>query len=508
MILKELAEFKNIAIQCHNIPDADTICSGYALQCFLHSLGAQAKLVFGGPQKITKPSLLLLVEMFKIEIEHVAELPPETDLLITVDCQRGAGNVQNFDLPENAKVAVIDHHRPEIEEGESVVIRPHLGSCATLVWDMLRKEGYDMDLRLQNALFYGLYTDTNGLSELRHPLDRDLAELPSDAGMIRKLKNSAITLEELDIVGSILKNYEIKQNIGLFRAVPCDANLLGFASDIAKQVAGLDCCVVYCELQSGIKLSIRSSVREIMASEIAAFLCRDVGSGGGNTEKAGGFLSFSSINELPDSLASKLQKNEQDSLPVAYLKLRISDYLDNYDLIYADNNNIDFAAMPLYKKLPTPVGYAASTDIFPDGTKITIRTLEGDIDTVTKENIYLMIGILGEVYPIMRSRFEVAYNATDEPYRQQTEYQPILLDRVTGERREVVPFAKKCVPKGTKLVRARILEKDTKVFSYWDTDKYFFGSKGDYLVANEGKYDDCYIVRGDIFGDSYCACKD
>ena len=70
-------------------------------------------------------------------------------------------------------------------------------------------------------------------------------------------------------------------------------------------------------------------------------------------------------------------------------------------------------------------------------------------------------------------------------------------------RKEVLFFAKTCAPKNSKLVRARELEKDTKIFTYWDSEKYFYGTRGDWLVADEEAFNDCYIVRGDIFADSY-----
>jgi phosphoglycolate phosphatase len=357
---------------------------------------------------------------------------------------------------------------------------------------LLRKENFVMDNRIQTALYYGLFTDTNGLSELRHPLDRDLADVPNDAGLIRKLENSAITAEELDIISEALCDRKHIGNIGLFRARPCDANLLGFTSDIARQVVNIDCCLVYCLQRHGIKLSVRSSTREIMSSEIAQFLCRDAGSGGGNIEKAGGFLSFNGIAKISGGAS-----------PEEYLQSRVHAYLDNYDLIYANNNNVNFSEMPLYKKRPLPVGYVKSADIFPAGTKITVRTLEGDIDTIAGDDIYLMIGIQGEVYPILRDKFERGYIARGETYRKETDYRPTLLNRVTGERKNISSAARVCEPKDAKLVRAAVLEKDTKVFSYWDTERYFYGGKGDYLVANESDYQDCYIVRHDIFMESY-----
>ena len=200
---------------------------------------------------------------------------------------------------------------------------------------------------------------------------------------------------------------------------------------------------------------------------------------------------------------TKIKECSGGQNPYGYLVSKVREYSDNYDLIYADNNDMDFASMKIYQKLPFPTGFAVSAEIFPEGSKITVRTLEGDIDAVTGNNIYLMIGIQGEVYPIFREKFEASYNISDLPYAEKTEYTPAILNRLTGERKVILPFAKTCVPKESKLVRAKALEKDAKLFTHWDTEKYFTGSAGDYIVANEGSYPDCYIVRGDIFLKTY-----
>ena len=493
--LNNLTQFQHIVIQCHDIPDADAICSGFALQQWLKSLGTEATLVYSGPAPITKPSLVMLLDMLQIELDYVSEFPPDIDLLITVDCQRGAGNVRTLSLPEGVGFAVLDHHHPEIEEGPHCIIRSNLASCATLIWDLLNKQEFPMERQVQNALYYGLFTDSNGLSELSHPLDRDLSEITYDGGLIRKLKDAAITADELDIIGAALADRQVLDTVGVFHAAPCDANLLGFTSDIARQVAQLDCCVVYSRQQHGLKLSIRSSAREYMASEFASFLCREGGSGGGNIEKAGGFIGFDKVTALYPNLN-----------PEEYLNHRVQVYLDYYDLIYAGQNDIDFAGMSLFKKLPRPVGYVNCTDIFPVNTKITIRTLEGDVDTVISEDLCLMIGVQGEVYPIHRSRLERSYRLVAEPYREVGEYTPILLNRISGERKGILPFAHTCIPTDDKLVRAVMLDRAAKVFTNWDTDKYYHGNPGDYLVANDDDHDDCYIVRNDIFAETYAPC--
>ncbi|MCR4892570.1 MAG: hypothetical protein K5989_10375 [Lachnospiraceae bacterium] len=75
---------------------------------------------------------------------------------------------------------------------------------------MIRKEGlsFDDEPLLSTALYYGLYTDTNRLSEISHPLDRDMIEeLTVQKSIITKMNNSNISMDELFITGrAILKN--------------------------------------------------------------------------------------------------------------------------------------------------------------------------------------------------------------------------------------------------------------------------------------------------------------
>jgi len=481
MKLSELTAYKNIVLQLHNIPDADTVSCAYVLQRYFELRKCKAKIVYGGKMKITKPSLTMFIEAIGIELELVSELPP-ADLLLTVDCQYGAGNVEKFPCQ---KFAVIDHHVSEIQENELCEINPGLGSCATLVHSMLLKEtglsDFLKDEKISTSLYYGLYTDTNGLAELRHPLDRDLAEVNYDKALLKVLRSSNITMPELSIVSGSLKNFQLVDNIGLFKADPCDPNILGFSSDIAMQVDSLNACVLFSNIPSGIKLSVRSCCREIMANELAAFLCEGFGGGGGNLEKAGGFL-----------------KNSEE-----YLISRLKEYLVAFDKIYAGQTQVDFSSMKRYKKLQVPVGFAKCEDLFQPGTRITIRTLEGDVDTVADDSLYFMIGIEGEVYPILREKFEKNYIPLNDEYQEVFEYPPTVINRAVGRKQPISRFAKVCFANGEKIVKAKPVEKRTKVFTYWDTEKYYSGKPGDFLVANENDLGDCYIVNERIFHKTY-----
>ena len=150
MKLSDLTAYNPITIQCHDNPDEDAIASGYALYVYFQSIGKEVRFIYCGRNRIQKPNMLLMLEHLNIPISYIEDtrsfLEKEPGgqvqgLLITTDCQYGAGNVTC--LPAE-NVAIIDHHQVEIRDVEKSEINPHLGSCSTLVWSMLREAGYEI----------------------------------------------------------------------------------------------------------------------------------------------------------------------------------------------------------------------------------------------------------------------------------------------------------------------------------------------------------------------------
>ncbi|MDE5872893.1 MAG: DHH family phosphoesterase [Lachnospiraceae bacterium] len=502
MKLKELQGYSRITIQCHDNPDADAIASGYGLYCFFNDNGKDVRLVYSGRNEISKSNLKLMVEKLNIPIQYISPDSVKeihlSGLLITVDCQYGAGNVTKL---EADNVAVIDHHQIEIENTDMNHIIPGVGSCSTLVWKMLLEEGYIVndDNGLGTALYYGLYTDTNQFSELNNPLDKDLREgIEFDAGLINQLKNSNLSIQELEIAGVAMLRYSFNDEYGfaVIKSQPCDPNILGLISDFLLQVDCINVCVVYNETNDGYKISVRSCIKEVNASELAAFLTEDVGSGGGHYEKAGGFIS------------QKLYSEKYKSLhPEGYFNNRMLEYFDFFDLIYAKDYCADISDMKMYEKKKLPVGYVNMWEILPLGTPITIRTLEGDIDMVVEPDLVVMIGIRGEVYPNHADKFKRAYTMEDREYIYECDtdmkYIPTIKVRSTGENLVLTDYAKACVPSGTVKIYAKPLLRGVKVFTAWDKDKYMLGMPGDYLAVRNDDMHDVYVIEKKIFAKSY-----
>lgn len=296
MKLADLLNYNSIVIQCHDNPDADTIASGFGVYTYLKSMNKNVSLIYGGNFEVKKSNLKLMISELNIPLTHVTsqENIGFPDLLITVDCQYGEGNVQKFTA---TNIAIIDHHQisgdlPDISE-----IRSDQNSCSTIVWDMLRNEGNPAlleDLDLGTALYYGLMTDTNNFTEIYNPLDRELLDTANfrESDIVR-FKNSSISLEELRIAGTALLGYEYNENyrFALVEAKPCDPSILGIISDMMLEVDSVDTCLVYTVLDFGVKYSVRSCITEdVKANELAEYISTGLGSGGGHLVKAGGLL--------------------------------------------------------------------------------------------------------------------------------------------------------------------------------------------------------------------------
>ncbi|MBR3635040.1 MAG: DHH family phosphoesterase [Lachnospiraceae bacterium] len=502
MRLSQLLEYDPIIVQCHDNPDADAIASGYAVYCYFKSHSKNVRFVYSGKNAIQKSNLLLLVNYLKIGdvLEHIEEWQQDEfeGLVVTVDCQYGAGNVSR--IPAKY-AAIIDHHQKEIEDVELSEIVSGLGSCSTLVWRMLREEGFDLeDIKINTALYFGLYTDTNSLSEINNPFDKDMRDMIAyEKSVIIILRNSNFSLDELEIAGNAMKNYLYypKNRFAVIKAKQCDPNILGLISDFLLQVAEVDEAIVYNEWPGGFKYSIRTCVKEVQADELASFIAEGIGSGGGHREKAGGFIR----RDLYEAKFGDLDTEE-------FFRNRVDEYFETFEVIYASEYEADISKMELYAKKKIHQGFVIARDILPIGTPVIVRTLEGDIETEVTEDLVFMIGIKGEVYTNHREKFERSYIMTDIDYLSddellKPEYLPTVHSRNDGTVIDISKHAHVCISSGVTQICAAPIDKRVKIFTKWYTETYMSGKPGDYLAVRTDDPHDVYIVERDIFFRTY-----
>ncbi len=492
MKLSDLHRFNHIVIQIHDNPDADAVGSGYAVYRYFLSLGKDVRLVYGGRAPVQKSNIRLMISELEIPLEYVQELD-DNELLITVDCQYGEGNVQRFPA---RNVAIIDHHRTGRISDEMAEIRANLVSCATVCYSMLLDAQFDVneDTKIATALYYGLYMDSSRLSEIHHPLDHDMIDyLKYDKALITRLKYANFSIAELETAGIAIShnNYIEKYRAAIVRSDPCDPNILGVIGDFVIQVDSIDICVVFNECAGGYKLSVRSCSIEAAANEVVSFLTAETGSGGGHCDKAGGFISGAAFK-------AKCDTGIED-----YLSAKLAEYFSGYDVVRFTDEITQPEEFRRYHKKPGIFGYVKSTDIAPAGTEIRIRALEGDVLITSNDEIYIMIGSQGEVYPVEARAFAKKYTPLDLPYIREFEYAPSVIDTAAGKPRNLLSFAKQCRSMSGAVILAKMLSKFTKVFSAWNYEGCMAGFPGDMLCYTEGDTHDVYVVKREIFPTLY-----
>ena len=496
VILQDLLKYDRVVIQCHNVPDADALASGFALVRYFQSQGHDVSFIYGGRQEISKPNLLLMTDLLQIPVRHVSDLE-EPDLLITVDSQYGQSNIQKFSAKE---ICVIDHHEvndrknlPKLSE-----VMENYGSCATVLYGLLKNAGYDLqaDKNLQTALYYGLYTDTGKFQELWHPADKDMwDELRPDEGIMDILKNTNIASSDLETIGAAFSSHEIneKYRYGIVPVKTGDPNILGIVSDTFLEVDSIDTCIAYAFLPNGVKLSVRSCRKETRADELAKVIVQEIGNAGGHVRKAGGFVPKENITTC---------YSDWEELWKTLLHSRLQNYFANTDVVRAGELS-DLAGYGLYRKLPVTVGMTDLNAVFDAGEEVRVRTLEGDIDLAVSPDQYLMIGVNEEIYPIKKAMFEKNYRLTGGEYTFQNEYIPGVRTCKEGKRISLEGITAGCEALGSSLVYAKRLKRRTHVFTIWDPQKYISGEAGDWIAVQKDDPEDVYIIADDIFSYTY-----
>ncbi len=176
-----LADRRNILVLMHNDPDPDAIAAGYALERLIYHLLPAATVTLGhggmiGRAENRTMAHLIAPHAVRIPTFEAAAVLPAYDGILLVDTQPSAGNhlLYEIDYPSEQVILAIDHHPPKRSQTRAVIhdVRPEVGAAATLMAEYVATAEMEIDETLATALFYGIKSDTRGLS--RHTTDLDI----------------------------------------------------------------------------------------------------------------------------------------------------------------------------------------------------------------------------------------------------------------------------------------------------------------------------------------------
>lgn len=160
--------------------------------------------------------------------------------------------------------------------------------------------------------------------------------------------------------------------------------------------------------------------------------------------------------------------------------------------------------MKLYQKKDIVIGFVDPLDFVDKNCEIIIRTLEGDISLFVTGDFYIMINILGEVYPIKKDRFAKDYKIVSDSYSLDTEYIPNFICKTTGETfNDITVKAKSCRASSFSQILAKPVDHITKIYTLWDNENYYLGNPGDYIVCKSSDPKDVYIIANKVFKLTY-----
>ena len=282
----------------------------------------------------------------------------------------------------------------------------------------------------------------------------------------------------------------------LVQADSCEQESLKEACEQAMKEKNISFCTAYAKDPAGCKFTVKSSTDEVRANEAAAYLAESVGAGGGQNDVAGGFLAECLV------LAHRHNADYE-----SYFKEKLESYFSQYEVVRSDEYKADLDQMKRYQKKKTRLGVVRTSDFLNEGTPILVRTLEGDMECVSGEDLYIMIGIDGEVYPIREEKFNHSYEFTDGQPEYIGEQEPVIHNTITGEAYSLIPYMRTCQARGVYHIFARPLTQSAKVFTQWDRYKYLKGAKGDYIAVREDDLSDVYTIERSVFFRSYERCE-
>ncbi len=315
-----------VAVVSLGNPDPDAIASAFALGKLLEFYGIDYDYLF--ESGIHRPENQLLVNYLGISIRQLERDSLENfDHVSLVDCNPSRLNPESDkdwtpDMTQKL-FSIQDHHGIEEEDMEDlesrdvfVDVRPKLGSCATILGEVIQESKLEFDENTATALYYGLHSDTNGF--LRGYTRFDFLQATNyvekvDQEALTNIIGTVMTSETFDLIHRVTDQefYEVRGTFKFADAGTLDSKsktAIPQVADLLLREEGVEGVVIAgVDIEEQVIVgSVRYSGSRFTAEEIAEKIADGNGSGGGHVEM-GGFQLQPGV--VRDTLESRSTQN-------------------------------------------------------------------------------------------------------------------------------------------------------------------------------------------------------
>ena len=307
-LLAVTSSAERILILPHNDPDPDAIASAVALQHLLvYKLNIEVNIAYRGI--IGRAENKVLVRYLDNPLQRLTKaVLGKSQAIAIVDTQPGSGNSPI--KPSSDIIAVIDHHpwHPQTALAPFVEVIPDVGATSTILTQHLLMSSIPIPDTLATALFYGIKTDTLGLSRSASPADIDAYSylVPRiDSKALFEIERAQVPADYFRSLVNTLGSTRVYRDVLI--ATIGQMKYPDLAAEIAdwllrlKGIQWVICLGVY---KDHLNLAVRSRHPRGGAGNLAQSVIDGLGTAGGHGSMAGGQIFLD--NRDPEPLVQKI----------------------------------------------------------------------------------------------------------------------------------------------------------------------------------------------------------
>jgi nanoRNase/pAp phosphatase (c-di-AMP/oligoRNAs hydrolase) len=318
-LYQAIGKAKTILILPHNDPDPDAIASALALRYLLATkLGVKAQIVYRGI--VGRAENKVLVRHLEHPLRRLTAADLSSSLPIAlVDTQPGAGNCA---LPPRRVPAIVLDHHPWREQTAAAMfadVRPGTGAASTILTEYLRAAGIEPVPLLATALYYGIKTDTLGLS--RGAGQADVAayfylQSRLDVDVLTEIEHAQVPIEYYRRLDAALHAARIYGNVVVSYIGPMThPDLAAEIGDFMLRLRGIQWVICLGTYKDSLIAAVRTKSRRRGGAEtLMREIMGEVGTAGGHATMAGGHWPLQ--GQHPELVAEQLVQRALEYLQV------------------------------------------------------------------------------------------------------------------------------------------------------------------------------------------------